>query len=162
MGTDDASKMGESEHNNKKVRIHIDQKPYESPNPTTGEALYRLGLVKPGLNLFREVGGNREDRAIENGPETVHLKEDEHFHSGEPQSITIIVEGTPHEWSKPSITYVEVVTLFDPTYPQHPDTTYSVTYKRGPAHKPEGILVPGASVKVKDKMVFNVSSTGQS
>ena len=29
--------------------IHIDQKPYESPNPTTGEALYKLGHVQPGL-----------------------------------------------------------------------------------------------------------------
>lgn len=144
------------------VRIHIDQKPYESPDPTTGEALYRLGHVQPGLKLYREVNGNHEDSAIEDGPETIDLKEDEHFHSGEPRDITIVVEGTPHEWSKSAITYVEVVTLFDPSYPQHPETTYSVTYKRGPGHKPEGILSPGASVKVKDGMVFNVSSTGQS
>ncbi|HVT87718.1 MAG TPA: multiubiquitin domain-containing protein [Tepidisphaeraceae bacterium] len=161
MGTDDAITMGESGHH-KRVRIHIDQKPYESPNPTTGAALYRLGNVKPGLKLYREVKGDREDAVVDDGPEAIHLKEDEHFHSGEPKSITIIVEGTPHEWTKASITYAEVVTLFDPTYPQHPETTYSVKYKRGPAHKPEGILSPGASVKVKDKMVFNVSSTGQS
>ena len=81
---------------------------------------------------------------------------------GEKKADTIIVEGTPHEWSKKEITYAEVVTLFDPTYPQHPEITYSVTYKRGHNDKPEGILSPGASVKVKDKMVFNVSSTGQS
>ena len=144
------------------TRIHIDQKPYDSPNPTTGLALYRLGQVKAGLKLYREVDGNREDLAIEDGPETVHLKKDEHFHSGEPRSIMIIVAGTPHEWSKPVITYTEVVTLFDPTYPQHPETTYSVTYTRGHGDKPEGILAPGASVKVKDGVVFNVSPTGQS
>ena len=106
--------------------------------------------------------GDREDLLIKNGPETVHLSEDEHFHSGDPQAFTIIVEGTPHEWSKPLITYAEVVTLFDPTYPEHPETTYSVTYDHGPAHKPEGILSPGASVKVKNRMVFHVSRTGQS
>lgn len=145
-----------------RVRIHIDQKPHESPNPTTGEALYILGHVKPGLKLYREVEGDREDRGIENGPEKVHLKEDEHFHSSEPRNITIIVEGTPHEWLKPAITYAEVVTLFDPNYPQHPEITYSVTYKRGSSASPEGILPPGASVRVKDRMVFNVSSTGQS
>jgi hypothetical protein len=161
MGIDDASKMSEADHH-KKVRIHIDQQPYESPSPTTGEALYRLGHVGPGLKLYREVKGDREDPAIDDGPETIHLKDDEHFHSGEPRGITIIVEGTPHEWTKPAITYAEVVTLFDPNYPQHPEITYSVTYKRGPGHKPEGILSPGASVKVKDKMVFNVSPTGQS
>jgi hypothetical protein len=146
----------------RRVRIHIDQEPYESPNPTTGSALYRLGHVKSGLKLYREVRGDREDPSIEDGPEAIHLTEDEHLHSGEPKAITIIVEGTPHEWKEPSITYTEVVTLFDPTYPQHPETTYSVKYKRGPGHKPEGILSPGASVKVKEGMVFNVSPTGQS
>jgi Multiubiquitin len=145
------------------VRIRIDEERYESPNPTTGEALYRLGHVKHGLKLYREVRGDREDPAIENGPEIVHLKEDEHFHSGKPEGVTIIVEGTPHEWDKPEISYVEVVTLFDPTYPQHPETTYSVKYRNGPSPNPEGVLSPGSKpVNVKDKMVFNVSKTGQS
>ena len=78
------------------------------------------------------------------------------------KTVTIIVEGTQHEWPKTEITYAQVVTLFDPNYPQHPEITYSVTYKRGHGDKPEGILSTGGSVKVKDKMVFNVSSTGQS
>jgi hypothetical protein len=145
-----------------KVRIHIDQVQYESPNPTTGAALYLLGNVKHGRLLYREVRGDREDPPIENGPETIHLREDEHFHTGDPRAITLIVEGTPHEWFKASITYAELVTLFDPNYPQHPETTYSVTYDHGPAHNPEGILSPGASVEVKDRMVFHVSRTGQS
>ena len=76
--------------------------------------------------------------------------------------VTIIVEGTPHEWPKGKITYDEVVTLEVSDYPQHPDITYSVKYKRGHGNKPEGILAPGASVKVKEGMIFNVSETGQS
>jgi hypothetical protein len=144
------------------VHIHIDQKPHESPNPTAGAALCRLGHVLPGLKLYREVQGDREDPMINDGPETVHLKPNEHFHSGVPTVFTIIVEGTPYEWTKPSITYAEVVTLFDPDYPKHPEITYSVTYEHGPNHKPDGILSPGASVKVKEGMVFNVSRTGES
>lgn len=145
------------------VRIHIDQQPHKSPTPTTGEALYRVGHVKAGFKLYREVKGNHEDVAIENGPEIVHLREDEHFHSGEPRGVTIIVEGTPHEWNKAEISYVEVVTLYDPTFPQHPETTYSVKYRNGPSRNPEGILSPGSKpVKVKEGMKFNVSSTGQS
>lgn len=152
-----------SQHDSQhEVRIYIDQHQYESPNPTTGDALYRLGCVKPGLKLYREVNGDRADPAIVDGPEVVHLKEDEHFHSGEPWNITIIVEGSPYEWSKSTLTYAEVVTLFDPNYPQHPEVTYSVTYERGHGNKPEGILAPGASVKIKEGMVFNVSNTGQS
>ena len=42
----------------RRVRIHIDQEPHESPNPTTGEALYVLGRVPPGLELYREVAGD--------------------------------------------------------------------------------------------------------
>lgn len=82
--------------------------------------------------------------------------------SSEQKTVIIIVEGTSHEWPKAEITYAEVVTLEVPTYPQHPEITYSVTYKKGHGNKPEGVLVPGASVKVKEGMVFNVSETGQS
>jgi hypothetical protein len=76
--------------------------------------------------------------------------------------VTIVVEGTPHEWPKDDITYAQVVTLEVPDYPQHPEITYAVSYKKGNGNKPEGILAPGASVKVKEGMVFYVSETGQS
>ena len=78
------------------------------------------------------------------------------------KTITIIVEGTEHEWPKGEITYAEVVTLEVPDYAQHPEITYSVRYKRGQGNKPEGTLAPGASVTVKEGMIFNVSETGQS
>jgi hypothetical protein len=84
---------------------------------------------------------------------------------GPPESkktVTIVVEGTSHEWPKGEITYAEVVTLEVPDYPQHPEITYSVTYKRGQSEKPEGTLSPGGSVRVKEGMIFNVSQTGQS
>lgn len=76
--------------------------------------------------------------------------------------VTIIVEGTPHEWPKDEITHEQLVTLEVPDYSQHPDITYNVKYKKGHGNKPEGILSPGASVKVKEGMIFNVSETGQS
>ncbi len=82
--------------------------------------------------------------------------------SEEQKTVTIVVEGTPHEWPKDEISYVELVTLEVPDYPQHPDITYSVKYKRGHGNKPEGILSPGSTVKVKEGMTFNVSETGQS
>ena len=78
------------------------------------------------------------------------------------KTVTIVVEETAHQWPKGEISYVEVVTLEVPTYAQHPEITYSVRYKRGHGNKPEGILAPGASVKVKEGMIFSVSETGQS
>jgi len=80
----------------------------------------------------------------------------------EKKTVTIIVNGTPHEWPKGKITYVQVVTLDVPDYAQHPEITYSVKYTRGQSDKPEGILAPGASVEVKEDMIFSVSPTGQS
>ena len=79
------------------------------------------------------------------------------------QTVTIIVEGTPHEVPRnEEISYAQVVTLEVPDYPEHPEITYAVTYRNGHGDKPEGVLAPGASVKVKDGMIFNVSETGQS
>lgn len=79
------------------------------------------------------------------------------------KTVTIVVDGTPYEVPKKDlISYAEVVTLAYPDYPQHPEITYSVTYDRGHGDKPEGILSPGESVKVKEGMAFNVNRTGQS
>ncbi len=81
---------------------------------------------------------------------------------GQGHTITIIVEGTPHRWSKDRITFDEVVTLEVPDYAQHPEITYSVKYKKGRGERPEDTLAKGESVKVKDGMIFYVSETGQS
>jgi Multiubiquitin len=79
------------------------------------------------------------------------------------KTVTIVVDGTPHQVPKNEyITYAAVVTLAYPDYPQHPEITYSVTYTRGHGDKPEGILNPGESVKVKEGMSFCVNRTGQS
>jgi hypothetical protein len=81
----------------------------------------------------------------------------------EKKTVPIYVDGTPHEVpKKDDISYAEVVTLADPSFPQHPENTYSVTYTHGQGNKPEGILSPGASVKVKEGMRFRVNKTGQS
>lgn len=83
--------------------------------------------------------------------------------SKDDKTVTIVVEGTPHQWPKnDDITYAQVVTLEVPDYAQHPEITYAVTYERGHGNKPEGILLPGGSVKVKEGMIFNVSESGQS
>lgn len=76
------------------------------------------------------------------------------------QNVTIIVEGTPHEWPKNTdISHEQVVALEVGT--PDPNTVYAVTYHRAHGEK-EGTLAPGASVKVKEGMIFNVSETGQS
>jgi multiubiquitin len=75
---------------------------------------------------------------------------------------TIIVNGRPREFTGKEITYDQVVRLAYENPPYGENTIFTVTYKRGDNHKPEGSLVAGDSVKVKDGMVFNVVATDKS
>lgn len=153
--------MSEHEHKHE-VRIHIDEHKYESPSPTTGAALYKLGNVAAGLELYREVTGDREDREIENGPEPVHLKEDEHLHSGPPKAFTIIVNGRKKEVSTKTLSFDQVVALAFNPVPVGPNVQFSVTYRKGPHKNPEGTLTEGQTVRIKDGMIFDVSETNKS
>jgi hypothetical protein len=63
------------------VTIHIDKEKYESPNPTTGAALYVLGKVAAGYDLFEEVPGPGDDLPIPNDATPVALKNGAHFYS---------------------------------------------------------------------------------
>lgn len=77
--------------------------------------------------------------------------------------VTIYVETKLHRWPKNEpISFAQVVKLEVPDYMPSSPITYSVKWTRGNGEKPEGILVPGASVKVKDGIRFTVSETGQS
>lgn len=154
----------ENQEHKDNVRIHIDEKPYESPNPTTGEALYKLGHVQPGFELFREVKGDKEDPEVADGPETVHLREDEHFHSGpaRPKKFTIIVNGQQKTVTTRTVTFEEIVKLAFPNPPTGPNIIFTVGYEDGPHANPSGSLLPGGKVKVKDGMIFNVTPTDKS
>ena len=146
------------------ARIHIDQQPHLSPNPTTGDALYALGRVQPGLDLFFEVGGDREDPEVPRGPEVVHLKQDEHFHSGPPlvKEFDIIVNTRKKIVTTREVSFNQIVALaFDPV-PVGPNILFTITYRRGPRANPDGHLLEGGTVKVKDGMVFNVRATDKS
>jgi hypothetical protein len=154
--------MSEEAGHKHRVRIHIDQKPHESPNPTTGESLYVLGHVQAGLELYREVTGDKEDPCIPNGPEPVHLKEDEHFHSGPSKEFAIIVNGRKKVVTMKRLSFEQIVPLGFDTVPTGPNIIFTITYMDGPHANPEGQLIEGATIKIKDGMVFNVRATDKS
>jgi hypothetical protein len=146
------------------VEIFIDERRYLSPNPTTGTALYLLGNVPSGLELYREVSGDRTDPPVPNGPESIHLKQDEHFHSGPLQvtDVTIIVNGRKKVVASKELSFDAVVELaFDPV-PTGPNIMFTITYRHGPRANPEGSLTEGTRVKIKDGMIFNVTPTDKS
>lgn len=76
---------------------------------------------------------------------------------------TLFVEGVPHEWPKhDEITFDQVVKWVYPDYSPTDGRAYTVTFEKGDNNKPEGQLVKGGSVKVKDGVMFHVSRTGES
>jgi len=81
----------------------------------------------------------------------------------EKKLVTIIVEGTPHDWPKnEKISFDQIVIWVFPDYSPSDKKAYTVTFEKGDNEKPEGQLVKGGSVKVKDGMIFHVSRTGES
>lgn len=73
----------------------------------------------------------------------------------------IFVNGTPHEYSEPKVTYEKIIELAH--VPAHGDnSTYIVKYSGGPEQNPHGMLVTGQEVYVKNRMDFNVRSAHQS
>lgn len=81
---------------------------------------------------------------------------------GQNKEVIILVNSREKEWSKKAITYDEVIILAFGSISTDPNVSYSVTYKKGDNNKPEGIIVKGDEVKVKEGMRFNVTQTNRS
>ena len=79
-----------------------------------------------------------------------------------PREYHILVNTRPKEVAKPTLSFWEVVNLAFPHAEPNPTTYYTVTYKRGPKVNPEGSLVAGETVHLKDGMLFNVTATDKS
>ncbi|MBX3513348.1 MAG: multiubiquitin domain-containing protein [Xanthobacteraceae bacterium] len=117
-----------------------------------------VGKEDENVELFLELM-NEPDKLI---------ADDDHVQIGEPgvekmktqkTGVTIKVNAKPHKWEKPKISYAEVVGLSE--YASQPNIPYTITFTKGP-NKPQGDLVKGDSVHVRDGMDFHVSPTGES
>jgi len=142
------------------VRIHIDREAYESPSPTTGEALYELAHIPTHRELFREVGGDHEDPLVARDTTVIRLKQDDHFYSQ--KAVTILVNGEPYEETETRISFEQVVKLAYPVTPSGTCIEFTVTYRNGPPANPKGSLTAGHSVKIKNRMIFDVTPTDRS
>jgi len=74
----------------------------------------------------------------------------------------IIVNGQQKRWNEERISFSQVVNLAYPGSPAGGDIVYTVTYSKGPSQNPQGTLLDGQSVRVKDRMVFDVVKTVKS
>jgi len=147
------------------LKFIVDGKLYDWPEQfITGKQIRELAGIDANDKIFLDNKKPYVDNQIEND-EKVDLARPsiERFYTvAVKQNVTIYVNGTGHEVEAGDITYAKVVMFVFPDYAQHSEKNYSVKYRKGHGNKPEGILLPGQSVKVKDQMIFDVSETGQS
>ena len=82
---------------------------------------------------------------------------------GHVKEITIYVNSRPKEVpARELLSFDEVVALAFPNPDKNPNIVYTVTYRKGEGKKPQGTLVEGEFVKVKDGMIFDVTRTDKS
>ena len=80
----------------------------------------------------------------------------------EKKDITIIVNGRKKEVTTEQLSFDQVVALAFNPVPTGPNVMFTITYRHGPRQNPEGSLLEGGTVKIKDEMIFNVTQTDKS
>lgn len=78
------------------------------------------------------------------------------------REVTIIVNGREKTVTDKELSFEEIVDLAFDSPPSGPNVVFTITYRRGHGHRPEGSLKPGETVRVKDGMIFNVTATDKS
>lgn len=146
------------------VRVHIEGRALELSSPISGEALYAAAHVHADEVLYREVTGNREDEPIPKDASNITLVQDEHFYTDHPHKVehVIIVNARRKTVTGKKISFEQVALLAFPEGPPTPQTVYTVAYSNGPRKNPEGKMVPGQTVRIKDEMIFDVTETSRS
>lgn len=148
----------------RKVRVHIDGRHLELLTPISGAALYAAAHAADGEVLYREVTGDREDQLVAKEIPSVALVEDEHFYIAHSHKMehTIIVNARRKTATGRKISFEQVVKLAFPDGPPSPQTVYTVAFTNGPPRNPEGKMIAGQTVKIRDGMIFDVTETSRS
>lgn len=79
-----------------------------------------------------------------------------------PRGITIVINARERTVTDKELTFEQLVTLAFPSAPTGENVLFTISFRRGHGNKPEGSLLAGETVKIKDGMVFVVSATDKS
>jgi hypothetical protein len=82
--------------------------------------------------------------------------------AGEDRQFTIVVNAQETVVQGKELTFDQIVALAFPGGHQGGNWVHTITYRRGMGNKPEGSLVSGETVRIKERMIFNVTATYKS
>lgn len=154
-----------NENSKKDYKLLINNKPFEwNEQYITGLQVRKLGQVPENDDLFFKESGPGEDKLVSDDTKIDLGKPGaEHFYSkASNQSFEIIVNGRPKKWDKKRISFEEVIVLAFGKYVEAATMVYTVAYEDGPRQNPEGSMVKGMVVFVKDNMIFHATATDKS
>jgi len=87
---------------------------------------------------------------------------EQHEEKGHDKDFTIVVNGRQKVVKAKEISFAELIALAFDNPPTGLNILFTITYRRGEGNKPEGSLLEGASVRIKEGMIFNVTATDKS
>ena len=119
--------------------------------------------------IIAEINHEHHDAHVKDQHENPHGPKPDHPHGPKPdrppvheKSVTIYVNGRPHQWEKPRISFEEVIALAFGSYDAAPHIAYTVSYFDGPRDFKEGKLTKGHYIPVKDGEKINADRTDRS
>ena len=149
----------------KKLQFFINDKPFTwYKQYIRGAQIRELGNIPVEDDIFLDIKeGWQDDQILDD--EVVDLArpgKEKFFSKPRPTEFTIIVNARPHIWKEAHISFEQLVVLAFGSYDNNPNKGYTVTYSRGWEPKPEGTMIKGSIVRVKNKMIFDVTATDKS
>jgi hypothetical protein len=129
----------------------------------TVEELRKVGKVDPEQELYNHQA-KVPDLPLTN-KERIDLSQPLHEHFVTKKRVidfSIIINGRIKAWKEETISFDQAVILAFGKMDQSLTRAYTITYSRGSESKQEGIMVKGNEIRVKEKMIFNVTTTDKS
>jgi len=144
-------------------RFFLNQRAFDwGATHITGSTLKKLaGVGLEDNDVWLEVPDARERRIGDQDFVDLAAPGVERFHTRS-RIYDIFVNTRPRQVRTSTLTFWQVVKLAYPDAVENSTTYYTVTYKHGPASNPDGSMVAGETVRIKDGMRFNVTPTDKS
>lgn len=129
-----------------------------------GIQIRELGGISADHDIFLDVKEGWQDDHITDDEQVDLARDGKERFISKPKitEFKIFVNSREKVWKHPEISFEQVVELAFGTYDNNPNKGYTVTYSRGYEPKPEGTMVKGSIIRIKNKMIFDATATDKS
>lgn len=152
-------------YSSKKLKFTVNGKLYDwSEQFISGKQIREVAAIDSDDEIYLDNKKPYVDKLIKDEDEVDLARPAiENFYTVEVNfEVTIIVSGQPKKWTKPKISFEEVIILAYGTYNNSPTMVYTVAYEDGPKQNTEGSMIKDSVVFVKNKMIFHATATDKS